>query len=68
MIHKQEERWQIQNQNDFLLGFTLSAIQYQFWSFYYIYGRQPDREEVLEVGDIIFKRAAQIRETIFKAG
>lgn len=60
---KRKAELHIQNTDDFyvwsgtfFMAFTLS------------YGRYPNNQEISELGSIIFRRMAEIREAIFKAG
>jgi hypothetical protein len=60
---------QIQDEKDFALGIALGNIQNAFLtSFVSIQARYPTLEELAEISNIIFKRTAEIRNTIFSVG
>jgi hypothetical protein len=66
---QQRSRWHIQNQNDFSTGFALGIILSKFLScFHSIYGRNPNKEEISEAVDIIYRRTAGIKVAISKVG
>jgi hypothetical protein len=66
---QQRVRWHIQNQNDFSIGFSLGSICSIFLNYFHsIYGRYPNKDEILEAMDIIHRRTAEIRDAIFKVG
>ena len=57
----------IQNQDDFVLGTGLGIIQQTFFAYFVSeHGRYPNEQEHSETVDIILRRAADIRNAIFK--
>ncbi|MFZ0512667.1 MAG: hypothetical protein WAM14_13755 [Candidatus Nitrosopolaris sp.] len=59
----------IEKENDFVLGLAVGIIQQTFiMSFFSMYGRLSNEDENSEVGDIVFRRLAEVRDEIFKAG
>jgi hypothetical protein len=59
----------IQNENDFAYGFALGMIQQTFLTgFLVMHMRIPNEGEKSEIGQVIFRRLAEVRDAIFKAG
>ena len=64
-----KESMHIDNESDFLLGWALGNISSKFQSDFILYKqRVPSLDELKEIGGIMYKRAAEIRDAIFREG
>lgn len=64
-----KESMHIDNESDFLLGWALGNILSKFQSDFIFYKqRVPSLDESKEIGDITYKRAAELRDAIFREG
>ena len=59
----------IQNESDYAIGLAHGLISASFISdFNARFHREPNTEEMIEVGKVLFKRTADLREAMFKGG
>lgn len=59
----------IENEKDYALGYAHGAIKASFlYTFMTLKKRQPNAEETAEADTIIYKRTAELRDSIFKSG
>ena len=61
---------QFKDETDVVYGMTLGAIfeKFHFWYLTNRFGQSMSDETIFEVNQIVFKRAQEIREAIFKCG
>src|SRR6266487_2121901 len=64
-----KESMHVDNESDFLMGWAFGNILSKFQSdFIFFKQRMPSFDELKEIGYITYKRAAEIREAIFREG
>jgi len=64
-----QKEWQIQNDADLVLGWTVGAV-FSAFSMYYtnLHQEATSTKDLEEVVDIMMKRVREIKEAIFKCG
>lgn len=64
-----KEQLYIQNENDFVLGVIVGIIQQTFLPFFFsVHERIPNEQENSEITNVIFRKLAEVRDSIFKTG
>ena len=66
---KKRVEMNVKNKEDFALGLALGIIIQDFYNqFFFMYTREPNQQEVLEVTSIIYRRSVEIHNAIFNIG
>jgi hypothetical protein len=66
---KKRVEMNVKNKEDFALGLALGIIIQDFYNqFFFMYTREPNQQEILEVASIIYRRIAEIRNAISNIG